>query len=90
MINTVYLNMLFLFEKKIFNTCILYNINYFSPETDSGSESLKLSCQTSSQASTTTTTGMPEAAAFNSAETLASLTSSFKVRLEKNRFPPVI
>ena len=61
-------------------------MNDFSPETDSGSESLKLSCQTNSQASTTTTTGMPEAAAFNSAETLASLTSSFKVKLKNMKF----
>ena len=51
---------------------------YLSPETDSGSESLKLSCQLSS-----TSTTMPEAS--NTPET--TLTSSFKdkMKIEKSR-----
>jgi hypothetical protein len=50
---------------------------YFSPETDSGSESLKLSCSTPSQAFHYSGPGMPEAA--NNPDPLAALTSSFKV-----------
>jgi hypothetical protein len=47
-----------------------------SPETDSGSESLKLSCS-ASQAFHYSTLGMPEAA--TNPDPLAALTSSFKV-----------
>ena len=59
---------------------------FFSPETDSGSESLKLSCQIS-------IASMPEAAI--NAESISSLTSSLKdkMKMEKvitiNYFPLV-
>ena len=53
--------------------------SYFSPETDSGSESLKLSCQPLISLST----GMPEAS--TNAETLSSLTSSFKDKMKMDK-----
>merc|ERR1712012_302764 len=54
-----------------------------SPETDSGSESLKLSVNPSSSATTTTSTTMPEAASNtnNTDSHLSSLTAGFRDRL---------